>query len=314
MLDVFPSVLEQVSGYWVEHEPEVRNYNSGLALVGGRWLLCTRRFDREIWRSQLVLNELQGAKATRLKVLDLPRKTGQEHFEDGRLFLWKGQLHVAYTEGLYWQRPWTAVQKVARLRDDFSVEWAKTLEYGANGVAGVTEKNWQFFVARHNLYAVYAIEPHVVMQFDENLRVVRQWRTSAGLHKDLRGGSPPVLCDGMMVSFCHWHIGYRRPPSEIDLRRYGFSAYAFSPKPPFEVLAFSKPIAIASEDDPLIPNLAYPHWTPLVVFPCGAVLDKHEWIISAGVNDSYDVMLRISPKDIQWRQTNTKVPTPSALR
>ena len=59
-------------------------------------------------------------------------------------------------------------------------------------------------------------------------------------------------------------------------------AYAFSAKAPFELTRYTKiPIAAGSQLDPMVPN-----WSPLVVFPCGAVFDGDDWLITYGINDT----------------------------
>lgn len=278
----------------------MRNYNSGCALVDGRLYLVTRRFDNEAWRSRLVINRLDGTNLERVKVLELPSQTGFENFEDGRLFQFNNKWHVAYTEGLYWAGPSTAIQRVAVLSDDWEVEQVVTISYGKNGVPGEAEKNWQFFVNGGRLCFVYSISPHIVVEL-EGYTPVRSYQTDSELSPEFRGGTPPVLTADGFVSFFHFHLPHKR-----KFRRYAMASYAFGDEPPFAPQRVSQVLVWGSENDPFIPNMAYPHWNPLVVFPCGAVINHHGWLVTAGINDSFDVLFEIPHHRLQWRPITTK--------
>lgn len=285
-------------------EPGVRNYNSGLCVKDGARFLATRRFNQDKWRYEIVIKQLgvldqagyfQLQTATPVRVLELPRPHGRESHEDARLFWHRGRLYCAYTEGQYWQRPWISVQKLALLGDDWSVEKVYTIGYGENTLT--PEKNWMFFSHEDQLRFVYSIEPHIVVTLDDEMNVLwehRTPRTSAVL--PLRGGTPPVRIDDYYVTFPHFH---ERHPTRK--RRYGFALLCFEARPPFAVLDVSDPIIRASAEDATLPNPMYPHWEPLVVFPCGALYSDGLWLVVAGINDSFDALFAIDPHAIRPR-------------
>ncbi len=291
-LDEIPSVTSQgFPASFVDHgEPGVRNYNSGLCLKDGARFLATRRFNQDKWRYEIAIKQLDGVTATPVRVLELPRPHGRESHEDARLFWHRGRLYCAYTEGQYWQRPWVAVQKLALLRDDWSVERVYTIGYAENSIT--PEKNWMFFSHDNQLRFVYSIEPHIVVTLDDKMEVIWEHRTSPVLPA-LRGGTPPVRIDDYYVTFPHFHMKHR-----TRRRRYGFTMLCFEARPPFAVLEVSGPIILASEADPILPNLMYPHWEPLVVFPCGALYSDGLWLVVAGINDSCDALFAIDPHAI----------------
>ena len=279
-------------------EPGVRNYNSGLCVKDGVCYLATRRFNRDRWHYEIVIKELKrpidragyltGFVAKPVYVLRLPRIHGRESHEDARLFWHRGRLYCAYTEGQYWQRPWIAVQKLALLRDDWTIEDVYTIGYGENSIT--QEKNWMFFSHDDQLHFVYSINPHIVVVLDDQMEVVKEYRTFDVRSPDLRGGTPPVRVDDHYVTFPHFH---ERHPTRR--RRYGFSMLWFEARPPFAVRHVSGPIIRASDEDPTLPNLMYPHWEPLVVFPCGALYSDGLWTVVAGINDSSDAIFEIDP-------------------
>lgn len=295
----------------VEHaEPDTRNYNSGCAYKNGRLYLATRRFDVKRHRCVIDINEAVLSTRTgcpfffageRVRTLELPSATGLENFEDGRLFWYNDRLHLAYTEGNYLP-PFasTSVQKVAELRDDWSVESVATIAFGENTVGH--EKNWQFFGLNRRLFFVYSISPHKVVEVDRDWKVTDHWTTPSDLsweHGTLSGGTPPVLVDRRLISFFH---SYKKHPERQ--RCYSFSAYEFSAEPPFNVTGITEPLIYASEHERTLPNPRVPNWLPLVVFPCGAVWERESrrWTVSAGVNDSDDVLFDIPHHELKFRK------------
>jgi hypothetical protein len=291
-----PSVMEQgINARFITHaDCTTRNYNSGMAVVGGKTYLATRYFNRAAWRCDIVINELNGMEAKPVTQLKLPRAHGREWHEDARLFWHAGKLYCAYTEGQYWMRPWVAVQKLAVLREDWSVERVVTIGFGENSVG--QEKNWQFFSHNGHLHFVYSIAPtHCVVALDDDYMVIGAHQTESGLKLPLRGGTPPRRFGDCYITFPHFHVEH-----EGHARRYAFSALTFEAKPPFRVEGVTEPLIWGSEHDGVILNAAYPHWNPLVVFPCGALLDGDTWMVSAGVNDSFDALFFIDNDDLKF--------------
>lgn len=295
-----PSVLAQgFPASFVQHEPLVRNYNSGLTRKGFGEYLATRRFNRDTWRNEIVINRLTDGRAMRVCTLDLPRAHGMEHFEDARLFWHNSRIHCAYTEGQYWNRPWVAVQKLALLNDDWSVDRVVTIPFGENSYG--TEKNWQFFSHNDALHFVYSMKPHVVVELGSDYQPRTIHTTRAVMAHQYRGGTPPVRVGDRYFSFPHYHVTHAKRH-----RRYGFSCYAFAAEAPFPIVGISDPLVVGSDDDPTLPNLAYPHWQPVVVFPCGAILNDQinrggTWKVCAGINDSHDVIFKIPADQIRLR-------------
>jgi hypothetical protein len=288
-----PSVTKQgFPAEFIQHEPGVRCFNSALFALNGLQLLATRRCDPRTLLHDIVINRLEGNITRQVCVVRLPRKDGRENFEDPRLFMHRGKLHLSYVEGRYWY-PGHALQQLAVLGDDFSVEQVITIPFGDNGVG--YEKNWQFFVLSERLYFVYSVAPHIVVELTEDYKVKRRFFTQGRVpFMDLlRGGTPPQHIPGFFQCFVHFHTDHFSRN-----RRYGMCAYRFYDSPPFEPASLSEVLLRGSEEDPTLPNVAHPTWNPLVIFPCGIIKREDHWLVSAGINDSTDVLLKL-PFDIK---------------
>ncbi|MCW5549981.1 MAG: hypothetical protein KIT44_13540, partial [Opitutaceae bacterium] len=287
--DRVPSVFEQgLKAAAVGHDPAVRRYNSGMAQVGKHIYIATRTFNPGTHRCDIEINriiiEAPGrCRPSHVATVDLPRATGMEQFEDGRLLHHRGRLYLAYTEGRYWRRPYVAVQQLALFRkSSWEVEKVWTIGYGNNSVR--SEKNWQFFSDGERLHFIYSISPHVVVSLDDEMRVTGEQVTTPTLHWEhgtLSGGTPPVPSKPAGDTYITFFHSYT--PHAARSRRYTFSAYEFSAKPPYAIRRLTRPLIVASARDGTLPNPSEPRWLPIVVFPCGAILDRAgNWLVSAG--------------------------------
>jgi hypothetical protein len=297
------SVLKQgFRAEFIHHEAGVRCFNSGMLARDGQLYLATRRGDARSSLHDIVINKLDGVSPTPITTVNLPRVHGREQFEDARLFMHAGKIHMSYVEGRYWERPWLAVQKLAVLDNNWRVEKVVEIEFGDNGFG--KEKNWQFFSRNRRLYFVYSIAPHITVELDKNYKVRKKWIVEVEIPfmGMLRGGTPPQHIRGGYQSFVHFHTEHF-----TRNRRYAVCSYRFRDKPPFSPYALSEVLMRASEEDPGGTNLDTPEWNPLVIFPTGIVRRKDHWLVSAGVNDSSEVLIEF-PLNIPHK------PVPSYLR
>lgn len=101
------------------------------------------------------------------------------------------------------------------------------------------EKNWSPFVFNDQLYLVYLIEPHVVIHLD--IESGECQLVSVNEYSKIwdfgiaRGGTPAIELDDYFLTFFHSPykgkvLGHSHP------NIYIMGAYAFSKKPPFEIL------------------------------------------------------------------------------
>ena len=83
--------------------------------------------------------------------------------------------------------------------------------------------------------------------------------------------------------------------------RYWFGAVVFDAKTPFRVMGCTRdPLVWGSEASPTIFNPLPRGGHPVCILPAGAMLDesKENVFVSAGVNDSYNVILKFNIKEL----------------
>lgn len=217
--------------------------------------------------------------------LRLIRREANYGREDPRLFWHKGALHIAYI-GV------TGVNNIvntnvlfARLGPNYEVQdtFAPRYQHRKGN-----EKNWQFFDYENQLYAVYTIKPHVILQIDSNdakevYRTNDKWEWSGGMR---RGGASPVRVGDEYICFFHGKIMHNTT--------YNIGVYSFEAKPPFRITRFSKqPIYEA-----VLKTKPADQYCP-VIFPCGAVQQGEDWLISCGVHDRWTEIHRFSKRLIE---------------
>ncbi len=293
-----PSIYRQIKAVPVvgrEMKDSPRCWNNGLLRHKGKLWMCYR----------FHLKEASGRCATAIVELDpvsfqprgtsqhlaLSGPTGSEHHEDARLFMFKGEPHLSYTE-MRGYRPgvdYTCVIRYAKLKlrgNRWQIVEVFQPRYASNDGRG-KEKNWVFFETDGKLYAVYSTGPqHVVIELEgERVKNTYSSPGAAWSWGHLRGGTPPILQnDGTFLSIFHSSLPGEEPPHFV---RYYAGAYTFESKPPFAPIRIStRPIMAGSEEDGHKVDPRYvAGWKPYVVFPCGLVVDDSRLLVSFGVND-----------------------------
>jgi predicted GH43/DUF377 family glycosyl hydrolase len=280
-----------------------RHWNNGLFRFDGRlWMsyrfhLMTASGRCKTAICQLDESTLQPCAPSQM--LDLPETNGDEHMEDARLFTFKGQPYVSYTE-MTGYRPgvdFKCVMKYARVSlrgNRWKVHETFLPRYGRNDWKS-KEKNWIFFEEDGRLYTLYQTDPdHRVLELDGE-KVIREYVSARPVWEwgTIRGGTPPVrLRDGTMLAIFHSSLPTEKPPAYV---RYFAGAYRLSGKPPFQVLGISpRPILSASEEDGHKVDPRYiDGWKPYVVFPCGLVDAGQNYLVSFGINDWQSAIARL---------------------
>lgn len=269
-----------------EQQRKDNGYNASIVRWGSKTLLAYRSG----WEgSRVRVAELDDSFLPGKDVeLDLRHAQARDGHEDPRLFTHAGRLCVSFVGGGKAGNSWYASQLYAVLNDDLSVERVYHPRY--NGRKRM-EKNWAFFDWMGELFAVYSINPHVVLHvrgdaayiFSESKQKL-PW--SGGR---LRGGAAPVLVDS---EYWHWFHGAH---DFGDLMRGGFRTYsigvvAFEARPPFRITRITpRPLFVGEKS---CSNKA-------IIFPAGAILRGQTWLVSAGVHDKYTDIL-------QWRHCDVE--------
>ena len=254
-------------------------FNPSLAIWKGKKFLAYRVECIPWFRlSMVAVNELDREWNPILettRVFDLHSKFGNYCVEDPRFFVYKENLWLAYTDSLE--------VGIARLNDDMTTAESFYLERPWYHTR--PEKNWTFFEAEGRLFATYGIVPHKVLEVsveDHTTKFVYETRFDHNWTRgDLRGGSSPVLHDGLLWSFFHSSVNIREE-SYGPIRQYFIGVYAFDPKPPFKPVYMSKVPLLAGEEEKIQHNRPSQH---SVIFPCGAIRAACGWLVTFGEND-----------------------------
>ncbi len=260
------------------------------------------------WRGQLLLAHRTGWAGCEVRVipvddnyrpigpsvqLDLLHGAATFGREDPRLFVFRGRLHVSYTG---FTGSVTSVL-YARLRDDLTTEAICAPHYSGRRA---WEKNWSFFEEENELYAVYSIDPHVVLRIDgDTATVATQSPTNFPWHGGhLRGGASPVLVRG---EWYHWFHGAIDLGQEWPTRQYNTGLYTFMPRTHRVLRLPEHPLAWA--DHGTRPADQYCS----VQFAGGAVLDGDLWRVSCGTHDRWIEVMEYRHADVQrWLGVPTR--------
>jgi predicted GH43/DUF377 family glycosyl hydrolase len=318
-----PSIYAQLAAVQVAPGPFMmpspRHWNPGLLKYKGRIWMCYRyhlgREHASRCATALVPLDKATLQPTALSQhLNLPQKAGDEHFEDARLFLYEGKPHISYTKLVNYQPgvDYSCVMEYARLKllgNRWLIEEVFWPRYGRNH-GSAKEKNWIFFDHGGKLYCIYDdVGVHRVLRIEGD-RVVEELESPAATWPwgDIRGGAPPVPyrptmgADGKVNHLLVIFHSSLRTEQEPHYVRYYAGAYMMENKPPFRITAVaSKPLAAGSEADGHGFDPRYSAgWKPFVVFPCGAVYDGDDLLVSLGVNDWQCAVGRMSPERLQF--------------
>ncbi len=304
--DETPSVLEQAKAqgwdaayydFGKGEERDVHWFNPGLVETPDGLYLVARRSEPHPEKFQFGMNSVwacllddAGKVPRRCDKLKWPDSSHQEQFEDPRAAYHPSLNQVCITAcNFIWNgNQWTGA---AQILGFFDSEWECKAKHRPPIEGNARElslenpiqhkdyqKNWVPFFIDGKLHIIYKNCPWNVMSFGKTWKDHKsyyhaemvQWQYGA-----IRGGTPPILVDGLLWTFMHSSLGWKH-----RYRRYYAGAIAFEPAPPF------RPVLITPE--PLLQGSQNDEWAqrkPLVIFPCGSLFRDGKWLISCGVND-----------------------------
>ena len=267
-------------------------YNSAIFLFNGKKYIMVRNSSwvlKNVMTSCLKLYEYDTLKEIDLNIVD---EHEYEHYDDPRVLVHEDKIYVScasYTHSKYH----IVHQKILVLDKDFKHIGNIHPVYGYNGKSlnenTGKEKNWTFFINENKLMCVYKVYPHTVVEFDWDGNVVSEYITHNKFdwkYGQLRGGTNPILKDGYYHSFFHSSIPWKHE----HRRRYFMGHYKFEATPPFRIVEMStEPILWGNEQD----ERMFPEISPLVVFPCGSIMEDDKFVVSFGLNDEKTGIIKI---------------------
>ena len=198
------------------------------------------------------------------------------------------------------------------------------------------EKNWLLFDHDGDLFAIYQVDPHIVLRLDlAGAGPVRcwpvyrsEWDTTAYTRRygALRNGTPPVRVGASSISIFHSRTLSRRlapaTPSlaveklkrstwlrqikrwlreRFDPVRYYGGVYAFAAAPPFAPTFIRLTPILWPEREGRRQRPTASHMAPRrVAYPCGLVhLADGQWLVSYGVHDERAVLRVFTRQEIE---------------
>jgi predicted GH43/DUF377 family glycosyl hydrolase len=306
-----PSIYRQLDATAVSRaglKDSPRHWNCGLLAYKGKLWMCYR-FHRmtdagRCGTAICPIDPVTFQPAGPSQMLDLGGGPTAHH-EDARLFIFRGEPYISYTE-MVGYRPgvdFVCTMKYAQLKlngNRWKVLQSWQPKYGRNDGSS-KEKNWAFFEDSDRLYAVYSAagEHEVIELSGASCTTVHRAPAPVWHWGEVRGGTPPIrMADGNFLSIFHSSLPTETPPHFV---RYFGAAYSFEGKPPFKPLGISMaPLMSGSEEDGHQVDPRYVEgWKPFVVFPCGIVEKGENYLVSLGVNDWQCAVARIPKARIQ---------------
>ena len=331
---------ELVPAAWLGIQPSSRFsvYNPAIVRFRGR-LLMTYRVDFGVEKpfrvasAICVLDErLQVVPGSVVALSDTIAGEAANHF-DARFLVFQDRLFVHYNNN--WDTVPNQISLVELDPDTLQARSAARL-LELEGPRQPYEKNWLLFDHDGALFAIYQVDPHIVLRLDlAGSGPVRcwpiyrsEWDTTAYTRRygTLRGGTPPVRVGEGYISIFHsrtlarglapagasptvekltritWLRWIKRWLRErCDPVRYYGGVYAFAAAPPFAP-TFIRPAPILwPEREGRRQRPTASHMAPRrVAYPCGLVrLEDGQWLVSYGVHDERAVLRVFTRQEIE---------------
>jgi FkbM family methyltransferase len=211
--------------------------------------------------------------------------------EDPRLFVFRDELYCSFS-AVYQTRDrfWTDVC-YGKVEQGSGGYWYAGDEYAPQYKGrNLWEKNWGFFEYENELHCVYSIKPHKVLKVTEDrcetvAETTCEFPNKPGL---LHGGAPPMFHRGEYYSFYHRRMGASKD------KFYTLDVYTFEAKPPFRPSRHVE-LDLLRPDVKDRPAAHVPH----AMFPGGAFIDRHDWVISFGYYDKWSEVVHLGINDLE---------------
>lgn len=276
--------------------PDVCEFNPTLIEQEGKRFLITRKariIGQNRWINSLASREIgPGMKVS--NPVEIQMRSRVQQYEDPRAFRFRDGWHIGCAN--YIDTSLFPVHQSVHRIDFDGAQWREgirlDIEYRGNGDSVKTgtrhEKNWTFFDDFGRLKLIYQAAGHHEVADADGLDVHRTTAPTWAFG-ELRGGSNPILVGSEYWCFFHSSTPWVQPQ-----RRYHMGAYAFEASPPYRITRMSRsPILSGSQAEPRRFR------GPLVVFPCGALIDSGIWTVVFGINDEECGWIQIPHSELE---------------
>lgn len=250
-------------------------------------------------------------------------QAGGDWHADGRFCTFGDRLFVHYNDGALRGRQGVNQIYLVEIDPDRLLPQGPPRPLCLEGPRRPVEKNWLLFAHDGELWAIYSIAPHVVLQVtlgDDGPVLCRpvyqhDWDVQAYTRRygQLRGGAPPVRVGDQYVAF--FHSSFRARPwrhrflrllrqAPTNTIHYVGGVYGFAAQPPFAPLwLHPSPLLMP----PLLPRRRQ-QLNPAVeysVYPCGAIWQDQHWLVTLGARNEYCCLAQVPQAAIQPQPVRT---------
>ena len=284
--------------------PGIVRHKGDLLLFTRRYRYITRNFSSHFGVNDLAiftLNDDLSIIGDRT-VPEPPHRYQNEQWEDPRVISTENWGLLIGMATYVQKKSWKIRQSLCQISQGLGIfHVVSEPDYGGNSsnpaLGTEHEKNWIWYEDGSEMRCIYTLQPLTVFRMSLNGKPkdedVERSDSNKWRFGTLRGGTPPIKVGDEWVMFFHssrpWNDENNRPR-----RRYYMGALTMSTKPPFKILRVTpNPLLVGSEHD--IRDLM----SPLVIFPCGSVLEDDTWLVTMGINDERCGWIKIPNQELQ---------------
>jgi predicted GH43/DUF377 family glycosyl hydrolase len=295
---LWPSIENQLFTIPVKGLP-IAAYNPSIIRFRGK-LLMLYRFHEDTLKTKLGIAELdENFSVVSTETLNLDEDETLS-LEDGRLYIWKGELWMSYVLSTSPNFP-SSQMKICKLYKPDHWRQSDREQYWLPDRQTI-EKNHVPIIFDDVFNIIYRSNQPQEGDLSDLSQIIyspfekREMKTPAlrWAYGEVRGGTVPLPYDGKLISFFHSPLDNFPPPNQ---RNYFVGCVIRKAEPPFQMLAISKrPILRGSM---VGGDKTWFHFKPQVCIPYGAIEHEGGWLISVGQNDSAALLVKIQPKDLK---------------
>lgn len=276
-------------------------YNGSIIRFNGKILMSYRHHWNKSHQTRLAMATLdENSNVVDNRDIQFPQELMKYGLEDGRLFIYRGELWISYTASVFPTMPAKCVMQYAKLifsDGNWIVGKHFQPKYPGNDFSTL-QKNWTPFVNFDELYFIYGVagDNQIVLQVDGDEVLPTQYSSPRPqwAYGDIRGGVVLPYKDGKLIRFFHsrTHNGQK-----YEWWRYHVGAAIMEGIPPFKTLAVSK--------NPILSGHEYKAWDCFhakhnVIIVYGAIAKGDGWLISCGLNDCVVTLSEVSERQLNF--------------
>lgn len=262
-------------------------FNGSIVRHKGKLLLGYRYYNPQAdGKTQVAIAELDDSYQPVANYhINLPPHGSTRIFEDCRLFEHNGKLYMSFVElDIFGYPNFRAIQRLVQLGKNYQQAVDFRLKVGRNYKS--VEKNWSYYSDNGRLRCVYDIPQQHFFAVDEaNCAACQESKGKPIMWNmgHLRGGTPLIPHEGGFIGFHHTGTDH-----EWLIRRYGMGTYIVRDG---QVTDISPSFIYGTKEE---------EWcgagNPRCVFPAGVIDDGDKFLVSCGVNDTFNAVIEI-PKE-----------------